>query len=82
MPGHPAAPRPDHPLRTACPPFDLSTLELRRWDLLGRLSAVINYTGPVLFGVATQLAACRLTFLLRLVKPTDEPMSNPELDPA
>jgi hypothetical protein len=79
MPGDPAAEWPLLPVRPACPPFDLSTLERQGWDLLGRFSDAVDYAGPITFGVAAWASSCRLMWLMRWLKTDDG--DGVELDP-
>lgn len=45
---------------------------------MGRVDAVLDYCGPVAYGLAAHLAACRLTFVMRWIKTDD---TNREADP-
>lgn len=49
-----------------------------RRGLVGRLDDALDYTGPILYGLATIATTCRLTFLMRWLK-TDTP--DGEIDP-
>jgi hypothetical protein len=76
MPSHPDRAWRFDPVRPACAPFDVSTLERRRRDYLGRLRDLYDVIGwPVLTTLASLLPA-RLSRLIR-----DDGNPHTEADP-
>ena len=71
MPGDPGVRIDATAVRVACGPHGCAFSSRR--GLVARIDDVLDYAAPVLYGAAAWLAACRLTFLLRYVKPTDDP---------
>lgn len=70
----------ERPMRPICPCGELCSLERRRGRHLGRLHDAVDYAGPLVYGVAAWLAACRMTWLLRTIKSTDDWNPHSELD--
>ena len=50
-----------------------------RRGLVARVDEALNYTGPIVYGVAAWAAACRLTFLMRWLKAGDSEYAEADL---
>ena len=71
MPGDGQLLRSAHPLRAGLP--QPSVRAYGPWGLLGGYASdVVDFAGPIAFGLAAWASACRLTWLMRWLKTSDE----------